>query len=107
MNIEEYQAFTPSTFISHGHEIDLNHVTNGLFAEAGEVAAAYQKYYRGDYDESELLERVQKELGGLMYYAAQLCNIEGLSLSNILTLNKSILEDRQRRGVIQGDGDVR
>lgn len=108
MNLDTYQTFCPETFVSGAtFEIDMAHITNGLFAEAGEVAGAYQKFYRGDYDEEELRNRVGKELGGLMYYVAMLCNIEGLKLSDILFANTMILRDRQQRGVIQGDGDER
>lgn len=108
MQVSDYQKFVPTTFI-HGptDETDINHVTHGLFAEAGEVAGAYQKFYRGDYDEDELLNRVAKELGGLMYYAAMLCNLEGLELEDILELNADILIDRQKRNALMGDGDNR
>lgn len=108
--IEEYQKFTPETFMynpEQNMDIDLQHCAFGLLAEAGEIAGAYQKFYRGDYDEQELFERIGKEIGGLMYYTAMLCNIEGLSLSKILEDNMQILRDRKERNVIQGDGDNR
>jgi NTP pyrophosphatase (non-canonical NTP hydrolase) len=110
MKADEYQRFTPTTFMynpENNMEIDLHHCAFGVLAEAGEVAAVYQKFYRGDFDEEELLLRLQKELGGLMYYTAMLCNIENLSLAEIMESNKKILESRKERGVIQGDGDNR
>ena len=110
ISTNEYQRFTPTTFMynpENNMEIDLHHCAFGLLAEAGEIAGAYQKFYRGDYDEEELLNRIGKEMGGLMYYAAMLCNIEKLSLEEIMEDNMKILSNRKERGVIQGDGDNR
>lgn len=106
--LDLYQEFTPNTWIQNDdYNADLNHATSGLFAEAGEVAGAYQKFYRGDYDEEELKSRLEKEIGGLMYYLSMVCNIEGLRLSSIVLKNRDILLDRKNRGVIKGDGDDR
>ena len=106
--LDLYQEFTPTTWVHNDDfNADLNHAKDGLQAEAGEVAAAYQKFHRGDYDEEELKRRLRGELGGLMYYIAQLCNIEGLRLSSILIENRDALIDRQNRNAIQGDGDYR
>lgn len=102
MDIDLYQEFTKTINVKPTE----SHITNGLFAEAGEVAGVYQKYHRGDYDEAELIRRLKKELGGLMWYISELCNYEGLNLSEILTMNRDELIDRQNRGVLQGDGDT-
>lgn len=106
--IDLYQEFTPTTWVhNEDFNAELGHATNGLFSEAGEIAAAYQKFYRGDYGEEELKKRLRGEIGGLLYYLSQLCNIEGLRLSSILIENRDILIDRQNRNMIQGDGDYR
>ena len=108
--LDLYQEFTPTTWVDdplNDFNANLQHAAFGVQAEAGEIAGAYQKYYRGDYDEEELKERLKGEIGGLMYYVAQLCSIEGFRLTNILVQNRDILIDRQNRGVIKGDGDVR
>lgn len=106
--LDEYQKFCPTTFVYHTDDKrNLDHVTHGLFAEAGEIAAAYQKYYRGDYGEIELRKRLIGELGGLMYYTSMLCDLEGISLTSVLIDNREKLIDRQNRGTIKGDGDVR
>ncbi len=65
--IDAYQDFTPTTFVhaKGGLDVDMAHVQNGLQAEAGEIAAAYQKFYRGDYEEDELHKRLKGEIGGL------------------------------------------
>lgn len=106
--IKTYQKWTPTTWVKgSSFEVDINHATHGVFAEAGEIAGAYQKYYRGDYDEYELHTRVSKEIGGLLYYLSQLANLEGLQLDQIILQNMEILKDRQERDVIKGDGDNR
>ena len=106
--IDEYQDFCPTTWIkSEDFATEINHATNGLFAEAGEVAGAYQKFYRGDYSEDELHNRLKKELGGLMYYICMVCNIEDIRLTDVLIQNRDILIDRNNRNVIRGDGDNR
>lgn len=106
--LDLYQQFTPTTWVeSEDWNGMLNHAAYGLFAEAGEIAGAYQKYWRGDYDETELQSRVKKEMGGLLYYLSQLANMEGIRLTNVLIQNRDILIDRQNRNVIKGDGDNR
>lgn len=106
--LDLYQGFTPTTFISSGdHNQDMAHIQNGVQAEAGEIAGAYQKFYRGDYDEEELHKRLEGEVGGLFYYLSQLANMEGIRLSTVLLKNRDALIDRQNRGVLQGDGDNR
>lgn len=108
MNITDYQDWCPATFIyGDNTAIDVNHATHGLAAEAGEIMGAYQKYFRGDYDEEELLKRVGKEIGGLMYYTAMLCNLEGLRLDHICINNMHQLMKRKEEDKIHGDGDDR
>lgn len=107
ISIQEYQDFCPTTFVYTGLSSDRQHIQYGLLAEAGEIAAALQKWNRGDYDLAERKSRTRKELGGLMYYVCMLCNIEGEKLGDILEENMMILKDRQMRNKIQGDGDNR
>lgn len=108
VNIDDYQKFTETTWINgETIEIDINHALAGLSSEAGEVAGCYQKFYRGDYDEEELRDRLHKEFGGLLYYIARLSALEGFNLSDIINTNRDILLSRKKRGVIKGDGDNR
>ena len=108
MNLKEYQAWTPETFLySSNFDKDIIHSSCGLFAEAGEVAGVYQKYHRGDFNEDELHKRLRKELGGLMYYICMTANLEGIKMEEVLEENKNVLLARKAKGTIQGDGDVR
>jgi len=81
----------------------------GLVGEAGETADKYKKIIRdkasviGDTDRSELV----KELGDVLWYVATLARYLGVGLDDVATLNVAKLADRQRRHLIQGEGDNR
>ena len=106
ITIEEYQAFTPTTFLVPP-ENALNYLYAGLAAEGGEVAGVWAKYNRKDFDYGELLSRTSKELGDVFYFAFQLANILGLNVSDILTENRAKLQKRLDENKIKGDGDNR
>jgi len=104
--LETYQKFTPTTAV-YPKESEENYLLTGLTSEVGELMGAYQKYYRGDFEEDELRDRIIKELGDVMWHISQLCNYEGLSISNILEVNQEKLKSRVASGTIKGDGDER
>ena len=79
----------------------------GLAGEAGEVCEKVKKYLRQDYDLDELKEKVEDELGDVLWYIANLATDLGLSLDNLAAKNLVKLHDRQNRNVIQGEGDDR
>lgn len=106
ITIKEYQAFTPKTFLVPP-ENALAYLFSGLAGEAGEVAGAYAKYMRKDFDGEDLVERVEKELGDVLYFVFQLSTQLGLKVEDILSNNKLKLEDRLARNAIKGDGDNR
>jgi len=79
--------------------------TLGLVGEAGEVAEKIKKLIR---DSSRFQnEEIMKELGDVVFYATALANIYGKGLQEVLELNISKLDDRQRRGKLKGSGDNR
>ena len=51
--------------------------------------------------------RIGKELGDVLWYVANLATDLGLDLDDIATKNIDKLRDRERRNVLQGDGDDR
>lgn len=106
ITIQEYQAFTPKTFLLPP-EHALAYLFSGLAAEAGEVAGVYAKYVRGDFEGEVLVERASKEMGDTLYFLFQLANQLGLKVEDILLENKNKLEDRLARNVLKGDGDNR
>jgi NTP pyrophosphatase (non-canonical NTP hydrolase) len=50
---------------------------------------------------------LEKELGDVLWYVANLASDLGLDLDDIATKNIDKLRDRERRDVLQGDGDDR
>ncbi len=81
----------------------------GLTEEAGEVAGKFKKILRdkegriGPTDELE----IQKELGDVLWYMAEMCTLYGWSLEEVAQLNIQKLSSRKARGTIQGSGDSR
>lgn len=106
ISIQEYQAFTPTTFVVDPSCAE-EYLVHGLAGEVGELLSAYAKWYRGDYNMAELNKRVRGELGDIMYFLAQYANVLGLDLAEVMQENKDKLESRMRRNKIKGDGDDR
>lgn len=79
----------------------------GLFAEAGEVAACYQKFRRGDFDFVELKDKMKKELGDVLWHVAEMANDWNFTLDELQQANIEKLTDRQKRNAIKGKGDTR
>lgn len=67
-------------------------------AEAGGTRATADKDFR---------DALEKELGDVCWMVAELATLYGLSLSGIMFGNIQKLRDRQKRGVIVGEGDNR
>ena len=81
----------------------------GLAGEAGEVEERIKKLVRDDRlaVTPELKDRIEKELGDLLWYISQLASELGISLDAIADSNLRKLESRVDRGVIHGEGDER
>lgn len=113
VDITEYQKFTTTTAIFRGKAKDFDaqimYCMLGLIGEIGEVAEKFKKKLRGG---GILLEfkgdvDIAKELGDVIWYWNQLCDLLGWDASDVLQLNIDKLKDRQKRGVVHGDGDNR
>ena len=78
----------------------------GLAGESGEVCEKVKKYLRGD-DSPNLRKDIEKELGDVLWYVANLASDLNLSLDAVATRNINKLRDRKERNVIQGNGDDR
>ena len=81
----------------------------GLAGESGEVCEKIKKYLRGDYtlSDEEKIDELEKEIGDVLWYLANLASDLHLSLDIIAAKNLNKLRDRQDRNVLQGDGDDR
>lgn len=82
----------------------------GLAGEAGEVANKVKKFVRDGYDVEDFeLKKIELayELGDVLWYCAALARDLDFSLEDIAKHNINKLQDRARRGTLQGDGDNR
>jgi hypothetical protein len=73
----------------------------------GALAEARKKHLRGDYDEEEYLRRVAHAVATEWARLQQECWAARVTLDFVMERNIAKLEDRQRRGVIGGEGDDR
>ena len=85
------------------------HALHGMMAELGELNGIYQKFYQGHpVDEAHL----QKELGDLFWFAAELCTVRGWKMDDIAITNITKLQSRYPdgfeadRSLHRAEGDV-
>ena len=105
MNFNDYQKRAIKTAI-YPTDYRMVYPALGLAGESGEVCEKVKKHLRGD-DSPNLRKDIEKELGDVLWYVANLASDLGLDLDDIATKNIDKLRDRQRRDVLQGDGDDR
>jgi NTP pyrophosphatase (non-canonical NTP hydrolase) len=79
--------------------------TLGLVGEAGEVAEKIKKKIRDRNKVSS--EEIVKELGDVLFYVTALANHFGENLAIVMEKNVAKLDDREKRGTLQGSGDNR
>lgn len=78
------------------NESELANYTLGLVCEAGEFGDIIKKHLFHNHDLS--LEEVKKELGDVMWYLSNICNVLDLELSDIATGNIKKLQKRYPNG---------
>lgn len=85
------------------------YATTGLAGEAGEVANKVKKILRDNKGviDAEVRKKVLGELGGVVWYLAAVSAEFDLSLNDVMAYNFDQITDRQKRNVLQGDGDDR
>lgn len=88
---------------------ELSHAALGLAGECGEAVDIVKKVIRGDAGglTPEKLEKLEKELGDVIYYWFALCGVAGLNPTEVVRKNMEKLTDRANRGVLKGSGDDR
>ena len=84
----------------------------GLAEEAGEACGKVAKWIRrngdaGVYRDPVLRERIEKELGDVLWMTAACAAMFRLDLGKVAKSNIAKLSDRKARGVIVGEGDDR
>jgi NTP pyrophosphatase (non-canonical NTP hydrolase) len=108
MQLGEYQRRSRRT-AEYPREASLSYPALGLAGEAGEVAEHIKKAIRDDGGEvtPERRSALEKELGDVLWYLAQIATELELDLDTIAAGNLDKLLSRQRRGVLSGSGDER
>lgn len=79
----------------------------GLLAEAGEVAAVFQKLIRGDYPPDVAMTKLHKELGDVLWHLAAIADDNDWAFETVGQDNLDKLESRRIRNMLLGDGDTR
>lgn len=113
MNINKYQQQTSRTAVfpdelperEHINYAEIAYCALGLVGESGEVAEKVKKAIREDDD--SYLSDLEKELGDVLWYWAQLAELVYLDADYVAQRNLDKLLDRQERGVLTGEGDER
>lgn len=115
MELNQYQSKAMATAI----KVNLEHMAFGLLEEAGEVAAILKRFHRGDagyIDEhaslfdflsNEACDKLEKELGDILWYVAVFADFLGLSLNEVAVTNLQKLQRRASRDMLRGSGDDR
>lgn len=92
MEIKEYQKKAKRTMAELGNTMDNIHMCLGLQTEAAELSDVFKKFIA--YDKPVDWVNVREELGDLLWYAANMCNVNGWDLPDILDTNIKKLEAR-------------
>ena len=109
MTFNEYQKESKKTAIYPQLGENFIYPTLGLVGESGEVAEKVKKIIRdneGKMDEKRRKE-LEKEMGDVLWYLAQLATELDLPLENVAQGNLQKLKSRQERGLLHGNGDNR
>ncbi len=87
----------------------LLYATTGLGGEAGEVLNKVKKIIRDDGGQltDARREQLKKELGGTLWYVADVATQLGFTLGEVADANLGELARRHEVGTLQGDGDDR
>jgi NTP pyrophosphatase (non-canonical NTP hydrolase) len=108
MDFRRYQKESRKTAIYPDLGKNVVYPVLGLVGETGEIAEKIKKYLRGDKKLNfNFKVDLEKEIGDVLWYMAQLATELGLSMDSIASKNISKLKSRERRGVLKGSGDNR
>jgi NTP pyrophosphatase (non-canonical NTP hydrolase) len=104
LDMKQYSEWVEGKIMTEGQARYFENVL-GLVGEAGEVAEKIKKQLRDDTEVAS--EEIQRELGDVLFYVAALSNLYGSNLEAVAKMNLDKLNDRQKRGVLKGEGDSR
>lgn len=114
MKLNEYQKEAMKTMTEKSNNIA--YLLTGLNAEVGEVNDKFAKNIRNErlainHNHCEFTkddeEAILKELGDVLWFVSMLAFYFDCDLETLAQKNLDKLQDRQKRGVIVGEGDDR
>jgi len=106
MEFKEYEKKAKETALYPVEEGQV-YTLMGLANETGETLGKFKKYLRGDYPYQVMQDKIQDELGDVLWYLTMACKEFETSLEEVAIKNYNKLHQRQLDGVIRGDGDNR
>ena len=108
-DLSAYQEAAATTGAPIATDHPIVYPTLGLANEAGEVAGKVKKIFRDRQGviTDEDREALTLELGDVLWYLSELCTRLGIRLEDVAARNIAKLADRESRGVLRGDGDMR
>lgn len=96
MRIDEYQTMAARTINKDLSQLEMMlHALHGLSAEVGELHGIYQKAYQG-HDVKE--DALKKEVGDILWMAAEFCTAKGWEMEDICRMNIDKLRKRYPQG---------
>lgn len=109
MTFKEYQKKSRKTALYPNKGKNFIYPTLGLAGEAGEISEKIKKALRDDDGKitKERKQDLEKELGDVLWYLAQISTEVGLSMDKIAETNLLKLASRKKRGMLHGSGDNR
>lgn len=106
INFYEYQMKSLTTAV-YPKKYSISYPALGLAEEAGEVAGKIKKMMRDNIQLEDQKEKIEAEMGDVLWYLAALAHDCGLSLQVIAEKNVEKLKARQSAGTLNGEGDNR
>lgn len=109
MDFETYQKRSRETAIYPDLGRNYVYPTLGLAGESGEVAEKIKKVIRDEQGivTPEKKAAIEKELGDVLWYVAQIATELALSMDEIAEKNIEKLFARKQRNLLSGSGDNR
>ncbi len=114
LTFNDYQKIAKTTAVfpgkGEGTVAGPMYLALGLCGEAGEVAEKIKKLFRDGYqgiDPQDWTEDLIKEVGDVLWYAANLLDAFGVTFSDAGVTNLEKLASRAARGKLGGSGDNR
>jgi NTP pyrophosphatase (non-canonical NTP hydrolase) len=106
MRLNQYQEAARNTAV-YPTDMGLIYTTLGLVGESGEVAEKVKKMIRDGKTLKECRADLVKELGDVLWYAANVAHELNITLEEVASRNIEKLHSRQSRDKLHGDGDDR